>query len=84
MKTKLLAHILIKIIGLYLLAESLPTTLGYLGQLLKLSEIHTPSFNILGLILSFLMSTLSRLALALLFIFKSKSIAGFLFKGEED
>ena len=84
MKSKQLANVLIKILGLYLLAESLPTTLSYLGQLSKVSEIHTASFSIISLVSCFVLATLSKLAISLFFLFRIKSIAEFLFKNEEE
>ena len=81
MKTKQLANILIKILGIYFIVEAVPMIA------LKASVVYFTLKPDLLLAKSYTLvfvALLLQILIALFFLFKSKSIAGFLFKEEED
>ena len=81
MKTKQLANILIKILGIYLMVEVVSNSATVIGSSISLITSKTSDLSLpIGYAISFILQIL----IAVLLITKSKSITGFLFKGEED
>jgi hypothetical protein len=81
MKTKQLANILIKILGIYLIVEVVSNSATVIGSSISLI---TSKPSDLSLPIGYAISVSLQILIAFVLITKSKSITGFLFKGEED
>jgi len=80
MKSKQLANVLIKILGLSVFVHSIPSIIGALASYVQRSgEIHGPHDYWL-----YPVSSVVLVALGVYLIVKSRDVAEFLFKNEEE
>ena len=82
MKSKQLANILIKILGIYFFLEAIPSGISWMisGLLGLRNPASDTAFTTIGCGLGFFLQG----AIALYFVIKSSKIAGFLFKDENE
>jgi hypothetical protein len=81
MRTKQLANILIKIVGLPGLIHSVPSIIAGMFSIEQVSGINLRG-NIASYAVVNLVTYLVLAAICIYLIFKSREVAGFLFKGE--
>jgi len=80
MKTKQLANILIKILGVSFFLHAIPSMVsGFLMGLFSLGPSKMPSYS-----WTYAVGGGIQIAIAVLFIIKSRQIAEFLFKGQDE
>ena len=83
MKTKQLANVLIKILGLSVLVQGIPIILAGLLSMLEFAAVGFGSQGVYGY-LSHLLPTLLMVAVGIYLIVKSRDVAAFLFKDEDE
>ena len=84
MKTKQLANILLKVLGVFFLLTSLPFTIVQVGEIIQSMQLPPKNLATAWNELHYPMAGLCGFVINLLVFLFSHRIAGFLFKGEEE